>query len=100
MITDSKLMGSTSIIVIIDMVILIIGLVVTKPVPKLVKLNPSSHYWICEAEPSDSKTVFLSIGTCYAAAMLTFATFLAYKTRSAGKSYDHFNECKQMGISV
>ncbi|GAA5803138.1 hypothetical protein HPULCUR_008613 [Helicostylum pulchrum] len=99
-ITDSKLMGSTSIIVIIDMVILIIGLVVTQPVPKLVKLNPTSHYWICEAESSASKTVFLSVGTCYAAAMLTFATFLAYKTRSAGKSYDHFNECKQMGISV
>jgi hypothetical protein len=32
--------------------------------------------------------------------MLSFATFLAFKTRSAGKHYDHYNECKQMGISV
>jgi hypothetical protein len=80
--------------------ILIIGLTVTQPSPKLVKLSPTSHYWTCEADSSITKTVFLTIEICYAAAMLAFATFLAYKTRSAGKTYDKYNECKQMGISV
>lgn len=32
---------------------------------------------------------YLHIDACYAATMLLIATFLEYKTRSAGKSYDH-----------
>ncbi|KAG1121370.1 hypothetical protein G6F42_012496 [Rhizopus arrhizus] len=77
-----------------------ISIVLSPPEPILVKVNPTSHYWVCEAAPTVNRTIFLSFGAIYAGAMLIFATFLAYKTRSAGKHYDHYNECKQMGISV
>lgn len=44
--------------------------------------------------------VFLVLSTSYAACLLLFATFLAYKTRFAGKQYNRYSECKQMGLSV
>lgn len=89
-----------SVVVIIDMAVLIIGMVISPTEPRMVYVNPTSHYWSCESGPSVSKTIFLCFNAIYAAAMLGFATFLAYKTRSAGRHYDHYNECKQMGISV
>ncbi|KAL7317119.1 hypothetical protein PS15m_003516 [Mucor circinelloides] len=98
--TDFKLMKSLSFVIVVNMTVLIIGLLVSPPEPILVKVNPTSHYWVCEAAPTVNRTIFLSFGAIYAGAMLIFATFLAYKTRSAGKHYDHYNECKQMGISV
>lgn len=93
-------MKSLSIVVIVDMAVLIIGLLISPPDPKLVYVNPTTHYWACESTPSVARTIFVCFNVIYAAAMLVFATFLAYKTRSAGKNYDHYNECKQMGISV
>ncbi|KAL0135191.1 periplasmic binding protein-like I [Mucor lusitanicus] len=98
--TDFKLMRSLSFVIVVNMAVLIIGLLVSPPEPVLVQVNPTSHYWVCEAAPTVNRTIFLSFGAIYAGSMLIFATFLAYKTRSAGKHYDHYNECKQMGISV
>ena len=79
---------------------MIVGLIVTRPVPELVSVSSTSKYWTCDSEMTVVRTLFFWVETCSGAIMLLFATFLAYKTRSAGKSYDHFNECKQMGISV
>lgn len=93
-------MRSLSFVIVVNMAVLIIGLLVSPPEPVLVQVNPTSHYWVCEAAPTVNRTIFLSFGAIYAGSMLIFATFLAYKTRSAGKHYDHYNECKQMGISV
>ncbi|KAK4518242.1 choline phosphate cytidylyltransferase [Mucor velutinosus] len=98
--TDFKLMKLLSVVISVNMAVLTIGLLVSSPEPVLVQVNPTSHYWVCRAAPTASRTIFLSFGAIYAGSMLIFATFLAYKTRSAGKHYDHYNECKQMGISV
>ncbi|CEP09881.1 hypothetical protein [Parasitella parasitica] len=96
--TDFKLMKSLSFIIVVDMAILIIGLLVSPPEPVLVQVTATTHYWVCDAAPTVSRTIFLSFGAIYAGAMLIFATFLAYKTRLAGRHYDHYNECKQMAI--
>ncbi|KAI8640132.1 hypothetical protein BD408DRAFT_445435 [Parasitella parasitica] len=98
--TDFKLMKSVSFIIVVNMTVLIIGLAVSPPEPVLVQVTPTTHYWVCDASPAISRTIFLSFGAIYAGAMLIFATFLAYKTRLAGRHYDHYNECKQMGICV
>ncbi|KAI8888725.1 periplasmic binding protein-like I [Backusella circina FSU 941] len=99
-ITDSQLMKTTSVVVSIDMIILVIGLMVCQPQPELIRLTYNTHYWSCVPEKSGSTYFFLLFTSIYAACMLAFATFLAYKTRSAGRHYDHYNECRQMGLSV
>ncbi|KAI8985942.1 hypothetical protein BDB01DRAFT_720783, partial [Pilobolus umbonatus] len=80
-------------------VILIVGLVVARPVPTKFEVSFSSHYWSCEA-PGSNRLIFLILSSIYAACLLLFATFLAYKTRLAGRQYSRYSECKQMGLSV
>lgn len=80
-------------------IILIVGLLVATPVPTKFEVSFSTHYWSCEAR-GNNKIVFLVLSTVYAAFLLLFATFLAYKTRFAGRQYNRYSECKQMGLSV
>jgi hypothetical protein len=80
-------------------IILVVGLIVTKPIPTKFEVSFSSHYWSCEPQ-GDNKIVFLVLSTVYGAFLLLFATFLAYKTRFAGRQYNRYSECKQMGLSV
>ncbi|KAI9499196.1 hypothetical protein BDB00DRAFT_752049, partial [Zychaea mexicana] len=81
-------------------IILVIGLIVCRPQPQRIDVSFSSHYWECHATRAATDIVFLILSTVYAAAMLLFATFLAYKTRAAGQRYSHYSETKQMGLSV
>ncbi|KAI8984558.1 hypothetical protein BDF20DRAFT_802565, partial [Mycotypha africana] len=82
-------------------IILVSNLVVARPIPTKLEVNFSSHYWVCEAQGSTStRLVFLILSTIYAGCLLLFATFLAYKTRFAGKQYSRYSETKQMGLSV
>ena len=76
------------------------GLVVSQPQPRRIDVSFSTHYWECHASKSDTEIVFLVLSAIYEAAMLLFATFLAYKTRAAGQRYSHYSETKQMGLSV
>ncbi|KAG1047499.1 hypothetical protein G6F43_010054 [Rhizopus delemar] len=99
-ITDAHLIRSVVVIVGIDMIILIIGLIVARPLPTRFDVSFSTHYWKCATEDKGKKMVFLVLSTSYAACLLLFATFLAYKTRFAGKQYNRYSECKQMGLSV
>lgn len=98
-ITDNHLLKTVCALVGVEMIILVVGLVVAKPVPTKFEVSYSSHYWLCEAQGSN-KLVFLVLSTIYAAFLLLFATFLAYKTRFAGRQYNRYSECKQMGLSV
>ncbi|KAL7319878.1 hypothetical protein PS15m_002964 [Mucor circinelloides] len=98
-ITDNHLIQTVVGLVGIEMVILVVGLIVAKPVPTKFEVSFSSHYWSCEPQGSN-KIIFLVLSTIYAACLLLFATFLAYKTRFAGRQYNRYSECKQMGLSV
>ncbi|KAI8089914.1 uncharacterized protein BX664DRAFT_144452 [Halteromyces radiatus] len=98
-ITDWQLIKSTSMVVVTDMVILIIGLAVTQPRPTKVIVSTSLYYWECSTS-SNVRLVFLIIPSAYAAVMLFVATFLAYKTRLADRRYNNYSECRQMGLSV
>ncbi|KAI8644802.1 hypothetical protein BD408DRAFT_430233, partial [Parasitella parasitica] len=98
-ITDTHLIQTVLGLVGIELVILVVGLIVTKPLPTKSQVSFSSHYWTCEPQGSN-KVVFLVLSTIYAACLLLFATFLAYKTRFAGRQYARYSECKQMGLSV
>ncbi|CAO3611813.1 unnamed protein product [Cunninghamella echinulata] len=98
-ITDLQLVKSTSIVVVTAMVILTVGLAVTQPRPTRVIVTSSTYYWECSTN-SNYRLVFQVILSTYAAIMLCVATYLAYKTRLAGKQYSRYNECKQMGLSV
>ncbi|KAI7869578.1 7 transmembrane sweet-taste receptor of 3 GCPR-domain-containing protein [Spinellus fusiger] len=98
-ITDLQLVKTVSVIVGLDMIIICIGLVVTKPVPTLYTVSVSNHFWICESQ-SSNKIVFTVLLAIYASGLLIFATFLAYKTRLANRQYTHYSECRQMGLSV
>ncbi|CAO3660737.1 hypothetical protein G6F70_007165 [Rhizopus microsporus] len=99
-ITDTHLIRSVVAIVGLDMIILVVGLIVATPIPAKIEVSYSSHYWTCVVEDNSKKIVFLVLNTSYAACLLLFATFLAYKTRFAGKQYYRYSECKQMGLSV
>lgn len=79
---------------------MVVNLVVAKPMPVRYDVSFSSHYWVCDTQDKGKSIVFLVLSTCYAACLLVFATFLAYKTRFAGKQYSRYSECKQMGLSV
>ncbi|KAI9306258.1 hypothetical protein BJ944DRAFT_160199 [Cunninghamella echinulata] len=81
------------------MIILTVGLAVTQPRPARVIASSSTYYWECSTN-SSYRLVFQVILSTYAAIMLCVATYLAYKTRLAGKQYSRYNECKQMGLSV
>ena len=98
-ITDNHLIQTVVGLVGIEMVILVVGLIVAKPVPTKFEVSFSSHYWSCEPQGSN-RIVFLVLSAIYAACLLLFATFLAYKTRFAGRQYNMYSECKQMGLSV
>jgi hypothetical protein len=98
-ITDWQLIKSTSMVVVVDMVILIIGLAVTRPKPNKVIISASSHFYECSTS-SDVRLVFLIIPSAYGAVMLFVATYLAYKTRLADGRYNNYSECRQMGLSV
>ncbi|KAI9278718.1 hypothetical protein BDA99DRAFT_14361 [Phascolomyces articulosus] len=87
-------------VVAVDMIILVVGLVVSQPQPRRIDVSFTTHYWECHSARNDTEIVFLVLSTIYAAAMLLFATFLAYKTRAAGQRYSHYSETKQMGLSV
>jgi hypothetical protein len=79
---------------------MVVSLVVSKPVPTKYDVTFSTHYWSCASKDSTNKTIFLVLNTIYGASLLLFATFLAYKTRFAGRQYNRYSECKQMGLSV
>ncbi|KAI8098409.1 7 transmembrane sweet-taste receptor of 3 GCPR-domain-containing protein [Gilbertella persicaria] len=98
-ITDSHLIRTVFVLVGLDVIILVVGLLVARPVPSKFEVSYSSHYWSCEPQ-GNNKIVFLVLTAIYAACLLLFATFLAYKTRFAGKQYSRYSECKQMGLSV
>ncbi|OAD71510.1 hypothetical protein PHYBLDRAFT_187578 [Phycomyces blakesleeanus NRRL 1555(-)] len=98
-ITDLQLIKTVSVVVGIDMIILCIGLIVSKPTPTMVAVSVSVYYWECQAQ-SDYKIVFSCLMGIYVMFLLVFATYLAYKTRLAGRQYSHYNECRQMGLSV
>ncbi|CAO3619185.1 unnamed protein product [Mucor hiemalis] len=98
-ITDNHLIRTVAALVGCEMIILIVGLIVATPIPTKNEVSFSSHYYQCESKGSN-KIVFLVLTTVYAAFLLLFATFLAYKTRLAGKQYNRYSECKQMGLSV
>ncbi|CDS09047.1 hypothetical protein LRAMOSA10407 [Lichtheimia ramosa] len=99
-ITDAQLIKTTSIVVAADMIIMGVGLAVSRPVPTRIDASFSRHYWQCHASNQNIELVFRVLSTVYAAIMLLFATFLAYKTRAAGRRYSHYSETKQMGLSV
>ncbi len=98
-ITDNHLIQTVAALVGVEMIILVIGLIVATPIPTKFEVNLNSHYYQCESTNSN-KIVFLVLSTIYAAFLLIFATFLAYKTRLAGRQYNRYSECKQMGLSV
>lgn len=98
--TDAHLIRSVAIVISIDVIIMVVNLVVAKPMPVRYDVSFSSHYWVCDTQDKGKSIVFLVLSTCYAACLLVFATFLAYKTRFAGKQYSRYSECKQMGLSV
>lgn len=77
-----------------------VGLAVSRPFPTRIDTSFSRHYWECHASNQKIELVFRVLSTVYAAIMLLFATFLAYKTRAAGRRYSHYSETKQMGLSV
>ncbi|KAI8144686.1 hypothetical protein BJV82DRAFT_512765, partial [Fennellomyces sp. T-0311] len=81
-------------------IILVVGLIVNRPMPQRFDVSFSTHYWECHGTRGDAEIVFMVLSTVYAAGMLLFATFLAYKTRAAGQRYSHYSETKQMGLSV
>ncbi|ORX61728.1 hypothetical protein DM01DRAFT_1128526 [Hesseltinella vesiculosa] len=66
------------------------------------EIFPSSHdaYYVGCVYDGASHSVFMALLTALAACELAFATFLAFKTRSIGKTYEKYNECKQIGLSV
>ncbi|CAO3599540.1 unnamed protein product [Absidia cylindrospora] len=98
-ITDWQLIKSTSMVVVVDMIILIVGLAVTQPKPNKVIVSTSTYFYECSTN-SDVRLVFLIIPSAYGAVMLFVATFLAYKTRLADGRYNNYSECRQMGLSV
>ncbi|ORZ18444.1 hypothetical protein BCR42DRAFT_299057, partial [Absidia repens] len=77
----------------------IIGLFVIKPSPVKVEVSLTQYYWSCDAG-SPYKKVFGGIIGAYWGSLLLFATFLAYKTRLAGRQYSRYSECRQMGLSI
>ncbi|KAI9487658.1 MAG: 7 transmembrane sweet-taste receptor of 3 GCPR-domain-containing protein [Benjaminiella poitrasii] len=98
-ITDTHLIRTVVGLIGVEVIILVVGLMITKPVPTKFQVSFSSHYWTCEPQ-GNNKLLFLILSAIYAACLLLFATFLAYKTRFAGKQYSRYSECKQMGLSV
>ncbi|GAA5809575.1 hypothetical protein MFLAVUS_002986 [Mucor flavus] len=86
-ITDNHLLQTVAGLIGLEMIILTVGLLVAKPVPTKFEVSFSTHYWSCEPQGSN-KIVFLVLSTVYAAFLLLFATFLAYKTRFAGRQYN------------
>ncbi|KAI9006670.1 hypothetical protein CLU79DRAFT_712508 [Phycomyces nitens] len=80
-------------------IILCIGLIVSRPTPTMTTISVSVYYWECKPQ-SDYRIVFAALMGIYVMFLLVFATFLAYKTRLAGRQYSHYNECRQMGLSV
>ncbi|KAI7907470.1 7 transmembrane sweet-taste receptor of 3 GCPR-domain-containing protein [Cokeromyces recurvatus] len=98
-ITDMHLIKTVVALIGVEMMILIVGLIVSKPIPTKFQASFSNHYWTCEPQ-GNNKLLFMILSTIYAACLLLFATFLAYKTRFAGKQYSRYSECRQMGLSV
>ncbi|KAI8376578.1 uncharacterized protein BYT42DRAFT_605670 [Radiomyces spectabilis] len=98
-ITDSQLIRTVSLVVGVDMVILAIGMIISTPAPLKVDVSFSNHYWTCQTRQGP-RLAFMILLSIYAAGLLLFATFLAYKTRLAGRHYTRYSECKQMGLSV
>ncbi|CAO3599299.1 unnamed protein product [Absidia cylindrospora] len=98
-ITDLQLIKSVTVMMGFDMIILIAALVVVRPKPEKVGVSLTQHYWTCNVDHAN-KDVFSGLMYAYCAALLLFATFLAYKTRLAGRRYRRYNECRQMGLSI
>ncbi|KAI9251238.1 hypothetical protein BY458DRAFT_562568 [Sporodiniella umbellata] len=98
--TDAHLVRSVAVVISINLIIVIVGLTVARPIPTRYDVSFSSHYWTCSSHDKNNGIILLVLNTCYAALLLFFATFLAYKTRLAGKQYSRYSECKQMGLSV
>ncbi|ORX62313.1 hypothetical protein DM01DRAFT_263868 [Hesseltinella vesiculosa] len=84
------------------MVLLMIGLVLTRPEPIRRVVTSSSYYWECGTTAGGPavRYTFMIIPGVYGAMMLMVATYLVYQTRLAGKQYHRYSECKQMGICV
>lgn len=82
--------------------ILVIGLILTRPAPMTLNVSFSQHYVQCQSTNPNGKieTAFMALTCVFAGIMVLFATFLAYKTRAAGRRYSHYSETKQMGLSV
>ncbi|KAI8083134.1 7 transmembrane sweet-taste receptor of 3 GCPR-domain-containing protein [Halteromyces radiatus] len=98
-ITDLQLIKSVTVMMGIDLIILVIGLIVVTPYPEKVSVSLTQYYWSCNVE-HPSKLVFAGLLCSYNGILLIFATFLAYKTRLAGKHYSRYSECRQMGLSI
>ncbi|SAM05514.1 hypothetical protein [Absidia glauca] len=98
-ITDLQLIKSVTFMVGLDMIILVIALIVLSPRPVKVDVSLTQYYWSCRAE-NPHQGVFVGVMCAYWAVLLLFATFLAYKTRLAGRQYSRYSECRQMGLSI
>ncbi|KAI9300679.1 hypothetical protein BJ944DRAFT_145921, partial [Cunninghamella echinulata] len=81
-------------------ILLVAGLLIIKPRPTKFEVSLSSYYWNCDSPNDVAEKVFFSLMGAYSGLLVLFATFLAIKTRSAGKQYHRYNECRQMGLSV
>ncbi|KAI9272943.1 hypothetical protein BDA99DRAFT_432499, partial [Phascolomyces articulosus] len=68
-------------------------------IPIKVPVSSTAYYVKCSFQ-GPSNSVFTTLLTIVAGAQLVFATFLAIKTRTVGKSYSKYSEYKQIGISV
>ncbi|KAI8071012.1 periplasmic binding protein-like I [Gongronella butleri] len=100
-ITDWQLIKLTSMVVIVDMILLMVGLCLTRPEPMRRKVPPAAYYWECGTNgSSDLRFAFLIISGVYGALLLLVATYLVYQTRLAGKHYHRYSECRQMGLCV
>ncbi|KAI8376579.1 uncharacterized protein BYT42DRAFT_534211 [Radiomyces spectabilis] len=98
-VTDFQLLKVSGGILLVDVIILIVWLSLSKVQTVNVPVSRTAYYVGCSYTGS-SHTVFVSLLTVFAAAQLAFATFLAFKTRSVGKNYSKYSEYKQIGLSV
>ncbi|KAI9497751.1 hypothetical protein BDB00DRAFT_936177 [Zychaea mexicana] len=98
-VTDWQLLKFSGGILIIVVTLLISWLGTSQIIPIKVPVSREAYYSKCSFQGSSS-SIFTTLLTIVPAAQLAFATFLAIKTRTVGKSYSKYSEYKQIGISV
>ncbi|KAL4206055.1 periplasmic binding protein-like I [Rhizopus microsporus] len=98
-VTDAQLLKVSGAIVTITVIILTAWFssttvsTVNKPVSR-------NAYYVDCAYDGSNVTIFVALLTLSESLQLCFATFLAFKTRSVGRSYSKYSEYKQIAVSV